>query len=162
VAAATNIYLQIAGIPGDATAHDFVHEIQLTAYSQSVQAAVANNGSAQSARPSCGQINLVKHVDSASPRLVSAALSNTKIAQAVVSFVDTQGSNGTERIDYIVTLGNVFVTGVAQADTSPAELVENVTLTAGTIQIDYVPFKTNGTAGTPQKVEIHCDSASAT
>jgi len=160
-AAATDIYLQIPGFPGEATAAHFRGDIPLLSYSQSVQApATYGSTGLQGAKPSCGQIVFTKHLDTASPLLIRAAISGHHILQATISFVDTQGNGGAPQINYVVTLNDVVLTSVQQSDSSPAQLTESVSLIASSFSVDYLPFTVTGAAATPQQISVNCASLS--
>jgi type VI secretion system secreted protein Hcp len=161
--AATEIYMQVTAEPpitGEVTVKNYVGQIQLLSYSQSVQAVAsqATGSGASAGKPSCGPITLTKHVDKSSPLLIGAVMTGERIPQAVISFVDTQNANGrsAQRNDYTITLTEVMLTSVQQSDASPAELTESVSLIAARFAIDYVPFSPTGAAGNHVKVEVDC------
>ena len=161
-AAATNIYLQIPGIPGEATATNYKDDIQLLSYSQSVMAPAtvgSGIGGITAGRATCGQITFIKHVDKASYLLVQAVMTGKRIPDGYISFVDTQGNGGVPRVDYLVTLKEFIFTSVQQSDSSPAELTENVSLVASKFDIEYVPFNSRGVAGAAEKLSVDCTAS---
>jgi type VI secretion system Hcp family effector len=156
-AAATEIYMSIPGIPGNATARGFQNDIELLSYSQSVQAPLTSSGTGSGAgKLSCGQITINKNLDKASPLLIRSLVSNHRLAQVVINFVETRANGTGQEIDYIVTLKDVSVTSVQQSDKTPSELTETVSFSATEFSIDYVPYTARGVAGTADKFSVNC------
>lgn len=169
-AAATDIYMQVTAVPpisGEVTARGYTGQIQLLSFSVSLDAPVTQGSTgagASAGRATCGTIKLTKSVDKASPLLMRAVALGEIVPEAVVSFVDTtnqiQGGGGagrtTQRNDYTVTLTDVVFASFEQSDTSPAELLESVSLVPRSISVHYVPYDARGVAGSAVDYSFDC------
>jgi type VI secretion system secreted protein Hcp len=132
--AAADAFLKLDGIKGESKAEKHVDEIEVLAWSWGAQ----GRGTARA-------FTLTKSTDTASPKLLDAALNGTRIKNA--SFVVRR--SGERPVDFIrIKLEDVVVSTfeISAAGDRP---VESVSLTFRKASFEYIPQNANGTAGNP-------------
>jgi type VI secretion system secreted protein Hcp len=146
---AVDIFLKIQSPDVSGESQDSVHKDQIDVIAWSW--GLSNSGSAQSGGGAgSGKVNvqdltITKYVDKASTGLILAACNGTHYA-TVTLYVRKAG--GTAPIEYLViTLTEVIVTSVSTGGSGGQDrLTENVSLNFATVQVQYTPQKTDGSA----------------
>jgi type VI secretion system secreted protein Hcp len=144
-ARAGHIFLKLANIPGESTDEKHKDEIELLSFSLGfvndwLQARGA--GASSSGAGVCDALTLTKNIDRASPGLLAAAMTGRHIPQGVLSF--TTGGQVSQDY-YILTMREIFVTSVRQADSSGgSRVVEQITMMARTYDFLYRAQQSDG------------------
>lgn len=150
--AATEIFMMVEGIPGESQDTRHRNEIVLTGYSFDIiqSAAAATGGGARAGRVTFSPITVTKSVDVSSPRLVLASASGQRLQQVII----TVGRPGREPFEFLrFTLTGIAISRFAQENTSAGTPAEVIGLTFATIEIEYIPQRPDGSAGTPVRMK---------
>jgi type VI secretion system secreted protein Hcp len=137
---ASDIFLKLDGIKGEATAKGHVDEIELHSWSFGVTNSSIGGGSGQGAgKATFHDISLTHAFDASSPPLMQACATGKHFPKAVL----TQRKAGGDQLEYIkIELDEVFITGVnANGHESPSE---SFTISFGKIKMDYQPQDEKG------------------
>lgn len=141
-------YLQLAGIKGDATAHDHVGEIFVDSFSfgASNPTQRGQGGGQGAGRVAISDFTVSKFTDSSSPKLFQACCSGTHFKDATLSIRKAGGSHPIDYLKYKFT--ELFVTkvdwGVQRYDETPTE---NVSFSFGSLEVIYTPQQKDGSKG---------------
>lgn len=140
VNAAYDMFLNLTGIQGEATASGHSNEIVVLSFSLSVS---NSGGAAGGGTPTFSGLTITKLLDKASPPLVLACAQGTPISQAVLTLRDQSGGHVEF---YKITLHNVFVSSVKTGGNGSAEArpTETVTFTFQQIQWEYQQVDSGG------------------
>lgn len=138
--AATDTFMHIDGIPGDALVIGHVDDIVLTSYTQTF------------ATKACSKVVAVKFLDRASPLLIGRAAGNVIIPTVIIS-IRKAGENPVDF--YKATLESVLIDRVDVLDTG-AELTEQLVLRPRNIRIEFRPQRADGSFGAPIVTSIEC------
>ncbi|MGC4088538.1 MAG: type VI secretion system tube protein Hcp [Polyangiaceae bacterium] len=143
---ATDMYLKLEGIEGEAldSSHAAEIDVQSFDYGATQSATAHEGGGSTSGRADVHDLTIVKHVDKSSPLLFSLCCSGQHIPKATLSI---RKAGGKKPIDYLViTLEQVLVSSFkAGAQGSSDRVSETMVLNFATIKIDYTPQKEDGT-----------------
>ena len=141
-AAIADVFVEISGIPGDSVT---------TGYEGAIDAAgVSGNFAARS----CGDILMLKSIDSASPLLIEAAVSQKPVAEATISYVVPGEETFTP---LVIVLSNLTIASVSTklvGDAGPT--MEEVVLHAAGIDFVYSPQNDDGSAGSEISTMLDC------
>jgi type VI protein secretion system component Hcp len=139
-AATAAVFLNIPGVPGEATEEAHPQWINLF----SMQVGVANKA--------CNGVTVLKGIDTSSPVLSAAALTGGIYSSMRVE-VTTADENRSVFLIYAMT--NVIVTSV-NATTVNATVTETLTLMPATLTITYNPQGSGGPGGSPISYTLTC------
>lgn len=143
-AASFDIFLKIGDIKGEATDAKHAGEIDVLAWSWGVNGTVTGGAVKGGAQPACAQPLLIdKHIDKATPPLVTSAALNTTISTAKL----TVRKAGTEPIDVVVVnLTGVTVKALSNGGAAGDEpMTEKLALGFTSATITYTGQKADGT-----------------
>jgi type VI secretion system secreted protein Hcp len=142
--ATDEMYLQLAGVPGDSLVAVYANWIVLQSFSLS---GTSTN--------KCAGITVVHYVDKATPPLIKLALTAGTVASGTLA-VRQAASNPFEY--YKVTMTGITVSSVqdAGAVSSGSRTLENVTLKPQAYVVSYVSQSANGTLNAPVTVTVDC------
>jgi type VI secretion system secreted protein Hcp len=146
---ATDIFLKVDGIDGDATDVNHTGEIEVASWSWGVSQVFISSlgGGIVGGTPKVGNILVTKQVDRASPILLRAFLELTHIAQAVL----TQRRPGAGKQDFLsVTLQDVLISSLNDVDDGLApKPKETVVFVFSRVIYEYIPQKPSGLPDAP-------------
>jgi type VI secretion system secreted protein Hcp len=157
--AVTDVFLQLDGIKGESTDAKHKDWIEIRSYSQgfSNSGSAYGGGGAGSGKVSCGDVNVMKSIDIASPKLMEAVMTGKHIAKGTLAFRSASGKTGD--VDYYtVVLDEVFVTSLQQSDASSdgTRITESVSLAASKFSFSYRTQKADGSYDTPKTFTFDC------
>jgi type VI secretion system secreted protein Hcp len=134
-----DVFLDIAGIPGESTTPGHLNSIEVLSWSWGVTQGVSLGGSGNRG-PLTGHVSLVKRIDKATPLLFLRCRDGTPITLATVQLTRTDGQTYM-RYD----LKNVMITAITHGDVNgdgvPDEKID-LDLNGGTLT--YTPFDATG------------------
>jgi type VI secretion system secreted protein Hcp len=148
-------YLELDGIPGEATAKGFEKKIEIYSFSWGASAPVtvgAGSSGMSASRVSISSFNVMKKTDVASTKLFNAACLGTHIPKATLSLRKQTGVGGQDVfLSYIfeeVMVESIQWSGSSGGDDTPTE---SLALAFGKVTVEYKVQDKAGklTAGTP-------------
>jgi type VI secretion system secreted protein Hcp len=146
---ATDIFLKIDGIKGEATDVNHKDEVELLGWSWGVSEVLISSGGGGTVggAPKVGNLAISKQVDKASPRLLEACLTAKHIDEVVL----TQRRAGAGKFSFLaITLKDVLISSLSDSDMGSAPRpTENVAFVFSKVIYEYVPQKPNGQPDTP-------------
>ena len=146
---ASDIFLKIDGIKGEATDVNHQNEIEVVSWSWGVSEVFISSGAGGivGGKPKVDHFVIGKQLDKASPKLLSACLKATHINEVVL----TQRRAGAGKANFLtITLKDVLISSLNDIDTGVAPRpTESVVFVFGKVIYEYVPQKPNGQADTP-------------
>ena len=146
---ASDIFLKIDGIKGEATDINHQNEMEVVSWSWGVSELLVSSGGGGTggAKATLSELVVGKQVDKASPNLFRACLKGKHLKEVVL----TQRRAGAGKANFLsITLKDVLISGVNDIDTSVAPSpAENVAFAFAKVIYQYVPQKPNGTPDTP-------------
>ncbi|MEJ6000793.1 Hcp family type VI secretion system effector [Paucibacter soli] len=156
--AATDVFLQLDGIKGESTDAKHKEWIEIRSYSQgfSNPASTGVGGGGGAGKVSCGDVNVMKSIDIASPKLMEAVMTGKHIAKGTLAFRSVSGKGDTDY--YTVVLSEIFVTSVQQSDSASdgTRITESVSLAASKFEFSYRTQKADGSLDTPKTFTFDC------
>jgi len=156
--AATDMFLQLEGIKGESTDAKHKEWIEIRAYSQGFSNPVtfAGGGGGGAGKVSCGDVNVMKSIDIASPKLMEAVMTGKHIAKGTLAFRSTSGKGDTDY--YTVVLSELFVTSVQQSDAASdgTRVTESVSLAAHKFEFNYRTQKADGSFDPAKTFTFDC------
>jgi len=148
----SNIFVQINGVPGEASMSGFTGQIECQAMRHVIMLPVVRAAIRVEGTSNHGPIALTHTVDMASPILKQAAMSGANLGMAVITRMRTIA--GSSRPTETIRLNNVFVvrvdveTPLEQSTLEPSEdLMETFYLEYGDIQWSQKQFRGDTVAG---------------
>jgi type VI secretion system secreted protein Hcp len=154
--AATDLFLAWPGITGSSTVPGFLGDIELLSYSQNASNTANPDSKGGTGKATCGQITVMKRVDSTSPVFLGMVLSE-KFTAGPVTFSFAKSGNQKDPTFYTVTLHHVVPTSITQSDSSGADaIIETVVLAASQFKFTFTPQLANGSLGTPVSFGWDC------
>jgi len=131
----TDSHIKFAGVEGESTHKDHKGEIEVLSWTWGVsQAAGLAGGGSGKGKATPGEFHLVHRYDKASPVLAKYCASGKHFADAKL----TARKAGEGQKDFlIVTMKEVFVTGVQPSGSSGGDIVESVSCTYKDIEFEY-------------------------
>jgi type VI secretion system secreted protein Hcp len=155
-AVADDIFLKLAGIPGDSTDDSHRGEIVLKSYSQAVSnPSTGGAGGAGSGIVNCGAIVVTKNLDSSSPTLIRNVVLSTMIRDGLITF---RKSGGEQLEYYTVQLVGITVNSVEQADASGGGVLEVIKFKARQFTYTFRTQRPDGSLGPSQSFGFDCVS----
>ena len=139
-AATAAVFLNIPGVPGEATDNQHPQWINLI----SMQVGVANK--------TCNGLTVTKGLDTSSPVLSAAALTGGIYSSMRIEVTTADESRS---VFLIYAMSNVIVTSV-NATTVNATVTETLTLMPATLTITYNPQGGGGPGGAPISYTLTC------
>jgi len=157
--AVTDMFMQLEGIPGESTDAKHKDWIEIRAYSQGFSNPVTfvGGGGGGAGKVSCGDVNVMKGIDKASPKLMEAVMTGKHIAKGTLAFRSTSGKTGD--VDYYtVVLDEIFITSVQQSDAASdgTRVMESVSLAAKKFEFTYRTQKADGSVDSPKTFSYDC------
>lgn len=144
---AVQMFLDVAGIPGDSVDNAHKDWIEVLSYSLGVTnpASPGSSGSG-GGKPSFTDVSFTKLVDSSSPKLFEHTASGQHIADAVLEVVKLGGKENQTFLKY--TLTDVLVTSyeVSGGGDIPTD---SFSLNYAKIKMEFFPQKPDGSLGAP-------------
>jgi type VI secretion system secreted protein Hcp len=146
-AAGDQVFLQLEGIEGEATAERYSKQIEIVSWSWGVSnpttARATRGGGAASGRASVGELQLMKATDAATPKLFQNAASGKHIPKGVLIVLRGNDAGG---FPYLrITLEDVVVTAL-QLSAGGDRPTESVSLGFTRVVIEY---RTTDASGKP-------------
>ena len=146
---ASDIFLKIDGIQGEATDVNHQNEIEVWSWSWGVSEVfiTSGGGGIVGGKPKVGDFVISKQVDKASPNLLRACLTAKHIKEVVL----TQRRAGAGKLNFLtITLKGVFISSLNDIDAGVAPRpTENIVFKFGKVIYEYVPQKQSGQPDTP-------------
>ena len=146
---ATDIFLKIDGMKGEATDVNHKDEVELLGWSWGVSEALISSGAGGivGGTPKIGNFVVSKHLDKASPRLLEACLTAKHINEVVL----TQRRAAGGKFSFLtITLKDVLIASLGDSDTgADPRPTENVAFVFSKMIYEYVPQKPSGQPDTP-------------
>lgn len=142
-AQATDTFLRVPGIEGEATARGHEHWIDVSALRQALTPGWTTS--------SC-TVDVVKGLDMAGPPLWSAAVLGQVFNEVTIEVARVGGIAA--QTFYIIELRNARITGIVTTGAMP--FAETVTFKAQNITLTYYPQDRDGTLGAPVSKTISC------
>lgn len=133
-AMADDVFLKIAGLPGESVDSKHKDAIDVLSFSQSVEGR------------QCPLIRVAKRVDKASPGLAEAASSQRAFASATLSVVRGADSKAGQEY-YTMTMSSVQVLGSSQSVSEQGLPYEEAVISPRSVTISYRPQKADGSLG---------------
>jgi type VI secretion system secreted protein Hcp len=159
-------YLDIAEVPGEATAKGFEKKIEIFSFSWGASNPVTlgpGSGGAASGRVSISSFNVMKKTDVASPKLFKACCTGDHFAKMIVSLRKQTGTGGQDNF-LIYQFDEIYVesiqwSGSTGGDATPTE---SVSFAFGKVTIEYKTQGKDGklVAGTPVVWDVRTVDAS--
>jgi type VI secretion system secreted protein Hcp len=153
---AFDTYVELTGIPGEATAENFEKKIEIYSFSWGASAPVTigpGSSGISASRVSISSFNVMKKTDVASPKLFQACCTGEHLAKMSVSMRKQTGTAGGQDVFLIYTFEEVMVESVQWSGSSGGDdtPTESVSFAFAKVTVEYkVQDKTGKlTAGTP-------------
>ena len=155
-AAPVNMFLQLDGVPGEATDDEYKDQIEIVAWSWGM----SNSGSSHvgggigSGKVNVQDISLTKFIDKASPKLMKAAATGQHIPRATLR-VRHQADDGQGVTYMVIEMNDLLVTAISTGGSNGQDrLTENITLNFASFKVTYTEQKADGTTA-PHSVEFN-------
>src|SRR5512134_305073 len=133
-------------IKGEAQDEKHKDEIEVVGWSWGMRAQTAMGGGGATGKATVHELNIVKHVDSASTPLMSAMRNNDLIKKAVLT-VRKAGGTALEYLKITIQNGRITVLEVQSGEAgTEAGLTEKLSLAFQRISVEYVPQGADGQA----------------
>ena len=162
---AFDTYLELADIPGEATAKGFEGKIEIFSFSWGASAPVTigpGTTGISASRVSISSFNVMKKTDKASSKLFSAACTGSHIATMKVSMRKQTGTGGQDSF-LIYSFEEVMVESIQWSGSSGGDdtPTESVSFAFGKVTVEYKEQGKDGklTAGTPVVWDIRTVAA---
>jgi type VI secretion system secreted protein Hcp len=140
--ASIDMFLDIAGIPGESKDSDHEGQVDVLAWNWGLSNPAPTNGVVGMAKANFQDLGVTKYVDTASPLLMLNCANSDHITTATL-YVQTQGTTPVEFIKIIMT--DILVTSVTPGGSDGEDrLTENVSLNFAKVEFDYTPLNPNG------------------
>jgi type VI protein secretion system component Hcp len=139
--AATDTYLYIPGVPGEALAAGFEEWIQVETFSVGV------------VDRACSGFTVMKLLDTSSPILSAAALSGVTYPSMTLKSVKT---GDTQQVFLTFSLTSVVVRSVGLKNAAAGIPMEQVTFEPAVIAMSYSPQNPDGSLGQPIQNTLTC------
>ena len=146
---ASDIFLKIDGIEGEATDINHQNEIEVVSWNWGVseQPISSGGGGTGGGKAKVGDFVITKRLDKASPNILRACLTAKQIKEVVL----TQRSAGAGKLNFLtITLEDVLISSLNEIETNAAARpTESVVFAFGKVIYEYVPLKPSGQPDTP-------------
>jgi len=152
---ASDIFAKIGDIKGESLDSKHKDEIEVLSYSWGVTnpANIKASGGGRAGKPTFTDLSFLHSIDKASPELLRACATGAHLKEATI----THRKAGKGQQEYlIIKMNDVFVTGVALADSSGEPSAETVSMAFAKVDLEYKPQKPDGSldAGIHFKYDI--------
>ena len=136
---ASDMFLEIATIPGESTDDKHKNWIEILSYSsgvsQSIAGAASTGGARSAQRTDHADFTIMKRLDKASPKLALAASNGEHIAKVTVELCR---ATGTKQPFMKYTMSDVLITSVQPSGSSGGDIpMESVSFNYGKIEWEY-------------------------
>ena len=153
IGAANDVFLNVSGVPGEATDDGFQNQIAINTFSLGVVAGDPRVNTLGTVKPQFDTFVVTKRVDRSSPRLFQIAATQQHIATVVLS-----ARKGVSRSAYYkITLSDASVSSYKV--TEGTEITESVAFSFGKLEMEYFVQDAKGLLQPAGKVSF--DSAAA-
>lgn len=156
--AATDVFLQLDGIPGESTDAKHKDWIEIRSYSQGFTntSLRSSGGGGGAGKVSCGDVSVMKGIDKASPVLMGAVMMGKHIAKGTLAFRTSSGKGDVDY--YTVTMEDLLIDSVQQSDSSGdgSKITESVSLNAQKYKFSYSPQKADGSLDAAKVFGFDC------
>ena len=154
---AVDIFLKLAGIPGESQDPAHKGEIDVLAWSWGLSESQTQAGTGAGAvRPNFQDLSIQKLTDIASPLLVAATARGTNISDATLT---VRKASKVPQAFLILNMQNVMVTSITMKESEAEDRPqETIMIKYGRIDIEYTPYKADGTK--ESQVSVTWDVAS--
>jgi type VI secretion system secreted protein Hcp len=146
---ASDIFLKMDGIKGEATDINHPDEIEVVSWSWGVSEVfiTSGGGGIVGGKPKVGDFVISKQLDKTSPNLLRACLKAKHIKEVVL----TQRRAGAGKLNFLtITLKDVLISSLNDIDAGVAPRpTENIVLKFSKVIYEYVPQKPSGQPDTP-------------
>lgn len=141
---AVDIFLKLADYKGESQDSKHKDQIELLSWSWGISqtGSMAYGSGGGTGKASFADLAFTHYVDKASPNIMKACATGEHLKNAIL----TARKAGKDQQEFlIVTLSDLIITGVHPSGTpNDGGLVENVTLQASKIELEYKPQKPDG------------------
>ncbi len=148
---ASDMFLKIAGVPGESTDDKHKDEIEILSYSHGVSqqttAVQSSTGGGTSARCDHDAFTISKEIDKASPVLMQKCCSGEHIDELVVTFNRASGDSEVKLPYLVVKMTNVVIKNVSVGGGQNDLPVETVSFDYGKIEWEYTKQARKGGGG---------------
>jgi len=145
---ATDMFLKLEGMDGEAQDSEHKNEIDVLAWSWGLsQSGTTHMGpGAGAGKVNIQDISLTKYIDSASHSLVQCCCQGKHFGEAILT---VRKAGGDKPLEYVVIkMTDVIVTSVSTGGSGGEDrLTENVSLNFAKVNFAYTPQKEDGTGG---------------
>lgn len=156
--AASDVFLQLEGIPGESTDAKHKDWIEIHSYSQGFSNSSTNGGGGGggAGKVSCGDVKVIKTIDKASPQLMFAVMTGKHISKGTLAFRSVSGKGDVDY--YTVTFDDVLITSLQQSDAASDDtrITESVSLTAQKYSFSYRVQKADGSFDSAKTFGYDC------
>ena len=149
---ATEIFLNLndKAITGESIRDGHTDEIDVVSFSFDVHHVGQKEGTGEKmthGKAEFGDVQIAKHVDKASPKLMEACAAGTHYTKAVLTMRST--SSNTDKVDfYVVSFGDLIISSFNNSGASENDqLVEHITISYSRVNFKYTVQKKDGTSG---------------
>lgn len=139
-------HIKFDGVEGESTHKDHKGEVELMSWAWNVQNASSSTlgGGSGVGKATPGEVVVTHYYDKSSPVLAKKCAQGVHFKDAVI----TARKSGEGQKDFIkVTMKEVYITSVAPSATSSGEIVEQVSMSYGSIDFSYKPQDAKGGLG---------------
>jgi len=131
------VFLEIDGVAGEATAPGHVGAIDVVSWGWNI------SNPEELGRPTIGDLTIVKRIDLATPRLLLATVRGERFDTATLTVTQDAAAGPYEQ--YVVNMQDVFVAGVRPGGTvADANLLEQISLLAVVIEVCHQALSSTG------------------
>ncbi|MGR8928994.1 MAG: Hcp family type VI secretion system effector [Gammaproteobacteria bacterium] len=145
---AVDMFIKIAGIPGESKDHKHKEEIDVLAWGWGM----SNSGNAQmgggqgAGKANVQDLNFTKYIDKSTPPIQLSCLKGSHIGEATLVVRKAGGDNPVEYLT--ITMQDLIVTSVSTGGSQGEErLTENVSLNFAKVKVKYVEQTEKGGEG---------------
>jgi type VI secretion system secreted protein Hcp len=145
-----DIFIKIDGIKGESTSKAYKDAVDLQSFSWGASqpnAGGSTGGGGKSSRANFASFDLVKNLDSASPKLFSAVAAGEHIKNAELS---VRRAGGKQALLYSMKFDDLEVDGFSHKDRG-GQMTENVSFKFSKVEVAYYPSKPDGSSASPIK-----------
>jgi type VI secretion system secreted protein Hcp len=149
-------FLKLGDIRGESTDANHKDWIDVLSFTQSWtnSGGTAGGGGGSAGKVQCGAITVMKNIDRASPVLLGAVATGTRIRDGQITF-RTEGAQRQEY--YTIKLTEVIVTELTQTDTpDPNRIMEKLVINAAKFEYSYRPQNAKGGLGAAVTFSFDC------
>ncbi len=142
---AGDLFLKLAGVPGESKDHKHKGEIDIESWSWSMNqpAAFGGGGGGGAGKVNVSELNVSKGMDAASPKLMLYCCAGTHISDGLL----TVRKAGDKPVEYLkIKLTDILISSVSH-NCHGDRPSESLSLNFAKFQVEYTEQKEDGTAG---------------